>query len=298
MKAVCSGDVDVVLSLFQNKKLFGGKPVVDIPYGRFEGLSEIRAFVLSWLDKFKASHAEIDPVIQTKSGGRSVTEMIVNFRVDGEINQVAMFVIGDLRTQDTLDEIRVYFHFTHCPGLTGYRKPMFVSAYKEAGDPELLTGSVRQYYEALHHMPHADVDRIMESIGDPCAFGGYEPAGFKVSLTLNRKELREKYEHMASYIPRLVGMRYETIIDDGVNCIIEWIHVVSDSGREEASRVAMSGVTAYERGQDGLLCSIRICDYAGYEKGIDWSKTSVSKEEAYSINAVQVFPVSVGCKRL
>lgn len=298
IESICRGDIDTALFLFREKKLFGEKPVVDVPYGRFEGLAEIRDFGLGWLDRFHATRAEIDPVIQTRAGGRSVTEMIVSFEVDGQINQVSMFVVADLRTQETLDEVRVYFHFTHCPGLTGYRKPLFVSAHKEAGDPDLLTGAVKQYYAVLHHMPHVDVDRIMESMGDPCVFGGYEPTGSKSHLALNRQELREMYEFIASVIPRWVGIRYETIIDDGVTCVIEWIHVVSDAGREEAARVAISGVAAYERGEDGLLCAIRICDYAGFEKNIDWSKTPISKEKAYSINAVSVFPDSVGCKKL
>jgi len=298
MESVCKGDVDTALSLFCEEKLFGGKPVVDVPYGRFEGLSEIKDFARGWLAMFDAVHAEIDPVIQTRAAGRSVTESIVNFEVDGAINQVSMFIVGDLRTQNLLDEVRVYFHFTHCPGLTPYRKPLFVSAHKEVGDPDLLTGAVKEYYAALHHVPHVDVDRIMKSMGDPCPFGGYEPDGSAAHIACTRQELREKYEHMATYIPRWVGMRYETIIDDGVNCIIEWVHVVSDAGRKEASRVAISGISAYERGEDGLLCGIRICDYAGYEKDIDWSKTPVSKEEAFKINAVSVFPDSVGCKKL
>ena len=62
--------------------------------------------------------------------------------------------------------------------------------------------------------------------------------------------------------------------------------------------MAISGIAAYERGADGLLKAIRICDYAGYERTIDWSKTPLSKEEAYAYNAVSVFPDRVGCKKL
>ena len=42
---------------------------------------------------------------------------------------------------------------------------------------------------------------------------------------------------MALYIPRCVGMRYETLIDDGRTGIIEWVHIVSDAGYEERGRV-------------------------------------------------------------
>lgn len=76
-----------------------------------------------------------------------------------------MFWVGDLRTADTLDEVRVYCHHTYIPGLQAYRKPIFPSAHVSMKDP---------------------------------------------------------YTHMAGYIPRRVGTRYETIIDDGVNCTIDW----------------------------------------------------------------------------
>lgn len=91
-------------------------------------------------------------------------------------------------------------------------------------------------------------------------------------------------------------MRYETIIDDGRTCVIEWVHIVSRAGQEERARIAISGVSAYERGDDGLLCSIRICDYAGLERTIDWTKTPVTKEEAQKINFVEEFPAGVGRK--
>ena len=94
---------------------------------------------------------------------------------------------------------------------------------------------------------------------------------------------------MAEYIPRCVGMRYETLTDDGVNCVIEWVHIVSDAGRRERNRIAMSGIAAYERGEDGLLCAVRISDYAGLEGTIDWSQLPVTKEYAESLHRVDVF---------
>ena len=88
----------------------------------------------------------------------------------------------------------------------------------------------------------------------------------------------------------------ETIIDDGTTCVIEWVHIVTRAGQEERKRIAISGVAAYERGEDGLLCSIRISDYAGYEHTIDWTKTPVTEEQAKSINFVESFPAGVGRK--
>ena len=50
------------------------------------------------------------------------------------------------------------------------------------------------------------------------------------------------------------------------------------------------------RGEDGRLVSIRICDYAGYEKMIDWKELDISEEEAKKVNAVREFPAGVGRK--
>ena len=84
-------------------------------------------------------------------------------------------------------------------------------------------------------------------------------------------------------------MRYETLIDDGQNCVIEWVHVISRAGREERGRIAMSGIAAYERGEDGLLCSIRISDYAGMEGTIDWEQLPLTREEAQQVNFVEEY---------
>ena len=148
IKAACEGDVETAVSLFHEKKLFGNDPcAIDTPYKRFEGLEGVKEFIKTWLPTFHANSGEVIPVIQTRANGRSVTELQVDFVVDGEIEQVPMFVVGDLRTQDTLDEVRIYFHCSNVPGLQAYRKPMFKSAHLEMGDPGLLTGAVREYYK-------------------------------------------------------------------------------------------------------------------------------------------------------
>ena len=297
MKACAVGDENAAVSLFEETKLFGNKKsAIDAPYGRYEGLQGVREFAGTFLTRFHAESAEVIPVIQTRAGGRSVTEMQIEFVVDGMLEQVPMFVVADLRTQDTLDEVRIYCHCSFVPGLQAYRKPMFKPAHLEMGDPMLLTGAVREYYEALHHVPSVDVERILNCMEEGALFGGYGPdqEGHKPATTM--EEIRKEYEKMASYIPRCVGMRFETIIDDGINGIIEWVHIVSRAGQEERNRIALSGIAAYERGKSGKLCSIRISDYAGLENTIDWSKTDTTKEEAQAVNFVEEFPAGVGLK--
>ena len=284
------------LALFPDARQFSGAPpVVDAPYGRFEGKDQIRDFAEGFAARFGAAGLTVLPMFQTRSGGRSVTEMVLNLEVDGMIDQVPMFVVADLGSRDTLEEVRLYCHCSFVPGLTPYRKPLFTPAHLEMGDPGLMIGVVREYYTALHHVPGVDVERILRCMHPDCVFGGY---GLYRGQAPEKglEALRRVYTGMASYIPAKVGMRYETLIDDGVTGVIEWVHVISDKGRNELGRIAMSGIAAYMRGEDGRLVSIRICDYAWMEKEIDWSRAGISEDEARRINAVAEFPAGVGRK--
>ena len=297
MQAVCSRDFDKAVSFFEDTKLFSDqKSAVDTPYGRFEGISGIRAFAEGFAARFNATDVFMTPVIQTISGGRIALEAEFNFIVDGEIDQVPMFVIADLRTKNSLDEIRLYCHFSFVPGLQAYRHPMFETAHREMGDPGLLTGAPREYYEAIHHVPKIDVERVLRCCSDKCRFGGYHPVDADMQKD-HFEDISEAYKRMGEYIPRCVGMRYETVIDDGKTCVLEWVHIVSRDGREERNRIALSGIAAYERGDDGKLCSIRISDYAGYENTIDWSQLDITKEEAQAVNFVETFPAGCGRKK-
>ena len=297
MRYIAEKDADGAVALFRDRRQFTGEPpAVDAPYGRFEGKDQIRAFAEGFTARFGAEALDILPKFQTRSGGRSVTEMVLNFEVEGMIDQVPVFVVADLGSRGTLEEARLYCHSSFVPGLTPYRKPMFFPAHLEMGDPGLMTGAVREYYTALHHMPGVDVERILRCMHPDCVFGGY---GLYTGREPEKgtEALRRVYTGMASYIPEKVGMRYETLIDDGITGVIEWVHVISDRGREELGRIAMSGIAAYMRGEDGRLVSIRICDYAWMEKEIDWGRTGTTEEEAKKVNAVSEFPAGAGRKR-
>ena len=297
MEYIAGNDTENALALFRDRRQFSDAlPAVDAPYGRFEGKEQIRAFAEGFIARFEAESLSIIPKFQTRSGGRSVTEMVLNFERDGMIDQVPMFVVADLGSRGTLEEVRLYCHSSFVPHLTPYRKPMFFPAHLEMGDPGLMTGAVREYYTALHHMPRVDVERILRCMHPDCVFGGY--ALYRGQEPEKGTEaLRRVYTGMASYIPEKVGMRYETLIDDGVTGVIEWVHVISDGGRDELGRIAMSGIAAYMRGEDGRLISIRISDYAWMEKEIDWCLTGTTEEEARKVNAVRSFPAGVGRKR-
>ena len=296
LRHIAAGEYDRAAALFRDRKQFTeALPVVDAPYGRFTGKEQIRAFAEGFLSRFGAAGLAVLPMFQTRSGGRSVTEVVLNFTVDGAIDQVPMFAVGDLGSGGTLEEVRLYCHSSFVPGLTPYRRPLFPSAHLEMGDPGLMTGAVKEYYVALHHMPSLDVDRILACMHPDCVFGGYGRYTGK-EPEKGTEAMRRIYTNMASYIPSGVGMRYETLIDDGVTGVIEWVHVVTDKGHKELGRVAMSGIAAYMRGEDGRLISIRISDYAWMEKDIVWEKTGTTEEEAAKVNRVPEFPAGVGEK--
>ena len=298
VNALCAGSADEVVGLFREKKLFWDEaPAVDTPYDRFEGLEGIRSFAEGFLTKFNATAATFKPVFQTIGGGRIALEGVFKFVVDEMIEEVPFFVVVDLRTPQLLEEVRMYTHYSFIPGQTPYRKPIFKPAHYEMGDPGLLTGAMRAYYEALHHAPYCDPDKIHAAFADECIIGGYDPWGTpERSKEEMSREAHTFGNHLATYIPACVGMRYETIIDDGKTCVIEWCHIVSKQGQTERNRICMSGCSAYTRNDEGYLCSVRISDYAGHEAEIDWTKTPISREEAYSINLIDEFPAGCGMK--
>ena len=284
LRALCAGDAEQAASFFPERMQFEPEaPVVDAPHGRYEGPGQIRDFAARWLKSFQADAADVLPVVQTRSGGRAVTECVVSFFAQGRLlRQIPMLVIAEVRGDGKLDGARIYFHFQQAPGFSAYRAPIFRSQHLTEQDPHLLTGAVRAYLEALHTQPCCDVARVMDIVGEDCCFGGY--VADQPIIRCSRQELRAAYVHMAAYIPRWLRIRFETVVDDGVTCVIEWVHIITREGREEGGRLCESGVAVYERGEDGRLSGIRICDYAHCESLIDWSQTGVSKAQAESVN--------------
>ena len=59
---------------------------MDAPYGRFAGKAQVHSFAEGFLRRFGADAMTVLPMFQTRSGGRSVTEMVLNFEVGGMID--------------------------------------------------------------------------------------------------------------------------------------------------------------------------------------------------------------------
>lgn len=266
---ISHGDSERAMSLIPEQTLYGSAPVaVDAPQGRFEGRDAIRGFAEGWLGTFKAEHAFIDPVVQTQGGGRSVTEAVGNFFRDGRYHRVPMFIVGDIRYSDKrLDGLRIYFHFSFVEGLSPYRPPIFQPSFNNRGELNLVTGAFGEYYAALHGR---DLERVMSVFGEEAKFGGYVgPDGNARVISRDMQALRREYEDILYQVPDMNSVRFETIIDDGITGVIEWTLTVTDRGRQVMGRVNQAGIAAYERGKDGKLVAVRICDYMGYEHLID-----------------------------
>lgn len=266
---ISHGDVERAMALIPEEQLFGGTPVVvDAPQGRFVGRDAIVQFAEGWLGTFRAQHAFVDPVVQTQGGGRSVTEAVVNFCRDGKWYRVPMFIVGDIRYSDRrLDGLRIYFHFTYVEGLSAYRPPIFQPSFNNRGELSLVTGAFGEYYAALHGR---DLERVLKVFSENTRFGGYVARdGYARVINGDMEALRREYEDILYQVPEMNSVRFETIIDDGVTGVIEWTLTVTDQGRKVMGRVNQAGIAAYERGKDGKLAAVRICDYMGFEHLID-----------------------------
>ena len=86
MQAVSAGECERAAEYFRERKQFTEElPVVDAPYGRFEGREQIRNFAEGFSARFEAEGFTILPMFQTRAGGRSVSELVISFVRDGMI---------------------------------------------------------------------------------------------------------------------------------------------------------------------------------------------------------------------
>ena len=270
LDALCAGDVGAAAALFAQEQQFGGQSYLDAPQGRFEGKAAIEGFLRGWLGDFAADSAEVTPVTQTQGGGRSASEVTVHFcRAAGDID-VPMCIVGDLRPNGMLDAARLYFYYDWVPGFSAYRRIVFKPEYQAATPVTLLTGCVKKYFDLLH--ADGDVHQRIEDIAAICApdvvYGGYRPDWVEPA-DVGLDGIRMHYLDICTNAPENYIVRIETLVDDGVQAVVEWTLVVSPEGYA-AGRVSQSGVAVYERDREtGLLRGIRICDNVGQEENID-----------------------------
>lgn len=270
MRCIGGGGCDAA-DYFYPVTVYRDTVFLDAPNGRFTGLAEIGRFAAGWLKDFEASKAEVYPVIQTKAGGRSVTEMEVWFHLEeGGIKRVPMTVFADLAAGGKMEGMRIYYFFKFLPGAVAYRPPVFRPGVKKPTEPVLMTGVMRYYYEQLHNFRTGEaLENIMDMLTQDCRYGGYRPEEDE-PLAVGKEAIRVHYEDICQNVPAKNYIRFETIVDDGMRMAAEWTSVVTREGRKDG-RMTFCGCAVYDRDEKetGKLGSIRINDNAGYDFGID-----------------------------
>lgn len=271
MDHVCKGGSEVE-EFFHEKTACKRSIELYTPYGKFTGLEGIRDFAKGFLDRVGARNGEIHPVVQTQGSGRSVTEAEIWFDIgQEEPYKVPMSFFCDLGHEGKMEGFRLYYFYQWVEGTPAYYEPIYKPAHNEPADINRLTGVMRHYYEQLHNF-HKEVqlENLLDLFGDLPRIAGYRPSE-QAPLTLQTKEvLRKKYSNIVINIPTNEYIRFETITDDGRNCMVEWTSIVRKEGLAKGL-VSQAGMVGYERDDQGKLCSLRICDNFKWEHEIDYT---------------------------
>lgn len=256
---------------FQEKTANNREVCLYTPGNKYCGIEEIKDFPTEWFSTLGASTAEVHPVIQTVAGGRSVSEVEVWFDIGVEEPlKIPMALFADLAPHGKLEGLRFYYFYQWIPGTPAYHRPIYRPTFNTPSETHQLSGIIRHYYEQLHnpYTPEA-LKNIIGMMADDFRFGGYRPFEVNPPL-LTMEEFRKKYEHTTSIIPADQYIRFETVTDDGRNCLVEWTSIVRKHALAKGI-VSQAGMAAYERNDEGKLVSIRICDNFGWEEEIDYS---------------------------
>ena len=283
---ISGGYTDEAVSLFGNERDYGNGPLkIDTPYGEFNGPEEIKQMAEGWRSFLQAESIIPSAVSQTRGGGRSVTEIVLHYTTsDGEEHAVPMAAVADLKHDDMMDELRLYWNWHLIPGTPAYRPPVFPPREDLTCRHEMLSGAVRDYMVILHDPNGNIIERADKIFADRLCFGGYEHQDYEY---VNLHDFIEPFQKGIGHtLSQRVHLRMETIIDDGRICCVEWEQLVTKLGREQYNRLSQAGISFYELNEEGKIWSVRIIDYANTEKDIDWSTARRTKEEAEAINYI------------
>ena len=234
-----TGEIDALI------QSFAGEPEVHYPVrGRVRGTQAFAAYAAAtkaWLEEREASIEHLGIVsTERRNAGEAILRMSgENGRVD-----LPVAVVSDLRSDRTMEEVRVYYSSWQLTGRHADRPPVL-----QPGPEVRESDVVGDYQRAL---AAGDLDAILASFER----GGYarEPAGSEY-LHRGSEGLREFY---ASLFSNGGGIPLEhcTSTDDGRRCALEYN--VTQWGSTELAPQA--GVAVYERGESGKLAAARIYD--------------------------------------
>lgn len=272
MQHICQGGDDVE-AFFHDKTANQEEVIIYTPYGRFKGMEGIHNFAQTFLGQLKATKAEVYPVIQTSAAGRSVTEAEIWFDIgQNEPYKIPMGMFADLGHEDKMEGLRLYFFYQWIPGTPAYYEPIYKPLHNEPADSNGLSGVMKYYYQQLHNFDkEQQLENLLDMFADNPRLGGYRSSEMTPPVINTKEVMRKKYTYIVENIPSDLYIRFESITDDGRNCMVEWTSVVRQSGVDKGL-VSQAGMVGYERNNQGKICSVRICDNFKWEHEIDMSK--------------------------
>jgi hypothetical protein len=246
--------------------------IIYTPERKYEGIEEIRNFAKEFLGKLNATSAKLYPVIQTQAAGRSVSEVEIAFETgEEEPYKVPMAIFADLGPEGKMESLRIYYFYQWIPGTPAYYRPIFRPSHNEPAELNQLSGIMKFYYEQLHNnYQKVQLDNLVSCFADNPRMGGYRPTEMNPPMENSKEVVRKKYSKLVDNIPSDLYIRFETITDDGRNCLCEFTSIVRKHALTKGL-VSQAGMVAYERDENGKIISVRICDNFKWEHEIDYS---------------------------
>jgi hypothetical protein len=235
LPALLDGSVDALV------KRLGGRATVDDPvFGRASGLPALERFLndaAKWLSEHGATFTRLH---FTTGADRDVTEGRLALRVDSRQVELPIAVVAERRRSREV-ELRLYYPTHPIKGTHALRSPL-VGEDKEL----VLPAPVQEHVAALGKADVAAVVDTFETEGAVREAGGAEHA--------KKEDLKTFYERISGSGGVEVVMG--GVADDGRTCALEFT-LVKLRGKTVPPQ---AGLTVYERGDSGLLRSVRIYD--------------------------------------
>jgi SnoaL-like domain len=226
---------------------FAGEPELHSPLrGRVKGARAFAAFLSetsSWLRHNQVSIEDVEHVITERDG---FEEVVLHFDGDGGRMELPLAIVGDLRPDRRINELRLYFSNWALTGRHVNRPPLLQP------DPQLRESDVVGEYQRA--LAAGDAEAIVKTF----EADGYarEPAGGDY-VHEGPAGLRSFYRQLFSNDGG-IPLEHCATIDDGRACALEY-NVVR-WGKTELPPQA--GIAVYVRGHGGKLAAARIYDDA------------------------------------
>jgi hypothetical protein len=241
-----AGDADGVLAVFGDNE-----PVIEDPRaGRVAGVDGVRAFVEEAAQFWAAGEATVLHLRTTSSGGRTVSEEIVSYRMDDWHNgilELPVAAVASFGDDQAVTELHVYF--TNWPF---NRRHSIRRAFVSPEPGASFTDVVARYIG--EGLLTGDVTATLDTHDPDMYFR--EPSG-PPYVRWGRAEVGKFY--VGLFEAGAPSLRPNTVIDDG-RCAIMEFTAFGWNGEQWPEEKHQAGLAVYERGESGLLRGIRLYD--------------------------------------